>query len=154
MVRKHKTKHTPHRIVPFTSVIGSAKRIDQVVLEIMNTLDQKMESSTPFDFVFVASGYSRTVHRRLLEPIQPLSDGFNGQLTADSDYRVGLKQGVVSPGCGIWLVDGFERAEEDAFSYMALRTGKLLKSLSSQYQSKDTATEGVYHKYITEYARL
>lgn len=64
--------------------------------------DMKIETvEHGFDLVFVASGYTRDTHLKILEPVQHLFE--HACTSVDRDYRLRPKVDTVDPSCGIWL---------------------------------------------------
>ncbi|KIW00355.1 uncharacterized protein PV09_08067 [Verruconis gallopava] len=106
-----------------------------------NVLDHTVSSHGPFDFVFAASGYSRGLHERLVAPLKEYFDDRKGGLSVNADYRVNLDRRFVDRRAGIWMIDGFEGGTSDAFSFMALRADRILKSIMSADKSAENAAE-------------
>ncbi|KAF2427253.1 hypothetical protein EJ08DRAFT_671716 [Tothia fuscella] len=114
-----------------SEVVGveRADSSDQINLRLRNQSTNSDETSKPFDFVFVASGYNRKLQERLLAPLAGLGDSRQGNVSVDGEYKVIFRRGSVVPSAGIWVLDAFDTASTDAFSYLAVRTNKVLKSL-------------------------
>ena len=66
-----------------------------------NSRDRREIVESNFDLVFVATGYTRTAHETILQPIQHLlQDSFS---SVERDYKLILKEGALDSNCGIWL---------------------------------------------------
>jgi lysine/ornithine N-monooxygenase len=120
--------------------MGSARETSsgQISLHLFNTEENEdaskggYSSSEPFDFVFAASGYERRIYQGLIEPARDLLDDLDGQMTVDKGYRINFKRKEVACDTGIWVIDGLEKATDDAFRYMGLRTERILQSLLTE----------------------
>lgn len=141
-------------IVQATKILSASKRGGQIVLEQFNNESQKLESSIPFNHVFVASGRRRYEHKRLLKQITHIVDIADGQLLVDDQHKVVLRAEASSNGSGIWVADGCNDCNEDAFADMALRTQGVLVSLTGEATQTPSSYKPVARKLVLESARL
>jgi lysine/ornithine N-monooxygenase len=140
-----------HRFQVRTScdVVGAScvESSKQLVLELLDQQTGSKELSKPVDFLFVASGYDRKFQENLLEPLGGLGDRRDGHISVDGEYRVNFRRDVVAPTAAIWVLDAFEGASDDAFSYMAVRTRKIVNSLLETQKLKDERKAAAAHVY-------
>jgi lysine/ornithine N-monooxygenase len=117
-------------IQQFFNIIGAEKihASNQVSLQLQNTINHSVSTSEAFDFVF-ATGYSRDLHKILIQPLKEYFDDRDGNISLSAGYRVHLNRKYVKQEAGIWVLDGYENGAEDAFPFMALRTERVLKSI-------------------------
>lgn len=81
---------------------GSTKvqlRVKEGLIENETVLSEK------FDHIFVATGYSRSVHEDVLRPlISCFQHGENyGRPQAERDYSIKFRDGIITKDAGIWL---------------------------------------------------
>ena len=78
----------------------------QVQLRVKERLTGK-ETLLPdkFDYVFVATGYSRSTHEEMLRPLLTwFADGESyGRPKTERDYSVKFREGVITNDAGVWL---------------------------------------------------
>lgn len=96
----------------------------------------------PFDYVILATGTQRADHTALFSALKPILDSQDGKVSVDSGYRVNFKRGSVGPGVGVWVLDAFESAEENIFEFLALRSGKVGRSLKEAEREVDGKAKG------------
>lgn len=95
----------PHRILTGCCVRGVEVGDGEVRLSV-NRNGEKTDDVMGFDFVVVATGYTRTAHERLLQHARYLLPGGDvpGKIwSAERDYRVRFEDGLVSEDAGVWL---------------------------------------------------
>jgi lysine/ornithine N-monooxygenase len=140
-----------HRFQVRTScgVVG-ASQVDasnRLVLELRNQLTGSSELSKPVDFLFVASGYDRKVQAKLLEPLGGLGDSRDGQISVDGEYRVTFRRDTVAQTAAVWVLDAFESSSDEAFSYMAVRTNKIITSLLENQKLRNKQQSAADHTF-------
>jgi L-ornithine N5-oxygenase len=107
--------HWPHRIMPYrrvvdvedSSVVTRGVRLhvqDQssLYLDGEGGGEERVEL-LDVDAVFVATGYARDVHERLLEDARCLMPSRDKEWGVHRDYRVKFADGMVSGEAGVWL---------------------------------------------------
>lgn len=143
MRQKDRTQHKS-QICTLQKVKGATRHgsSGQVQLRLEDVASGKNEESEPFDYIIAASGYIRTEHTRLMQRLCKLLESYDGGVTIDSNYKVNLKHSKVSPNVGIWILDGLESQNTDVFSYLALRTERVLQSIldSMKPQPQDSVS--------------
>lgn len=96
----------------------------------------KTESHGPYRHVVVASGYERSRHKPLLEPLAGLLD-LQSEVSVDGNYRLNFRRGTVQVDSGVWMLDGFANGSNDVFPFLAARTDKVLSSIQESCTNEE-----------------
>ncbi|PNS17154.1 Protein arginine N-methyltransferase 1 [Sphaceloma murrayae] len=124
----------PRRIMANRIVEGAEERGDEVVLKVRGT-DEKGSAvgeakEMRVDLVFVASGYERDMHEKMLEGCRGLAGG--KKFEVQRDYSVRFEEGRVADDAGVWLQGCNEKTHglsDTLLSILAVRGGEIVGSI-------------------------
>lgn len=128
----------PRRILPNRLVESAEEAGDKIVLRVKPTGEtgeavdgeEKME----VDLLFVASGYERDMHEKMLTGCRGLlSDGEKeGKFQVQRDYSVKFGENKVAKDAGVWLQGCNEKTHglsDTLLSILAVRGGEIVGSI-------------------------
>ena len=129
-----------HRIVGHSQLQNVREGRDgQVALEFQNPRDGDASHVCNVDFLIVGSGYARNAHQEMLKGVSYLFEGSAPDVKRD--YKIRMREGAVSPDCGIWLQGCCESSHglsDTLLSILATRAGELVTSIFSSSTSEQT----------------
>ncbi|KAF2667093.1 hypothetical protein BT63DRAFT_442096 [Microthyrium microscopicum] len=149
LVRKHKQKPGNSEIFPCTSVIGTSKLFDQIVLKCWNTGTDSGFCSDAFDYIFVSSRYADVKQSHLMAQLKNIIGRSEKVVNSAEDEPLAPR---IEGANGAWILRD-EYATGNSFENLALRTEQLLRTLT-QYSSSESPEGYTGRRVIPETARL
>ena len=127
-----------HSILRSQQVIGISKgKSDKLVLSMkdlnpLKTNPQPEEGTLEVDAVFLATGYRRNAHEKMLRDVEHLRSPEDARWRVRRDYKVEMDESKVSPNAGIWLQGCNESTHglsDTLLSTLATRGGEMVDSI-------------------------
>lgn len=142
-IKQHDDTRCKSQVLTSTTVVGAreASNTRQILLETKHLQSGVREISNPFDCVIAAPTFERTEHQKLLERLKDMLDSSDGSVAVDSSYKVNFRRGRLAANVGIWVINSFDSKPVDVFSFLALRTEKILQSLLAHDNAEATSPE-------------
>lgn len=132
------------RVQPHSEIVGAEREHDRARLVVKDTRTGDVRPSDwGFDIVIVASGYEFKSPAAILGPVKGLLDGKEPKV--DWEYRISLRRGVVSSGCGLWLLGSLQdhKSRTDDFVSMAESAKRATRSVIGEMGKDDIQEQQV-----------